>query len=279
MTFKLDIKRAERKQRKARILLAGPSGAGKTMTALRIAQGLRTSGRVVLFDTERGSATLYADGKDFDHADLPDVSFETYISALDQAAAAGYEVVVIDSASHAWEALLEEKDKMQGNSFANWRKITPRYEKLVQAFLTFPGHVIVTVRAKMKYEQGDDKKVKPIGLDPVMRDGFEYEFDLYGMIDIEHNMTIRKTRIVTFADKIITKPGEKLGEEIRDWLASGKSEPEPLYSLALVPEDKRESAAKYFETVGMVNLGEGVYRAKAKIDNLEKYRVQENVQQ
>lgn len=272
MNLQLTIKKAERKQRKARILLAGPSGAGKTMTALRIAQGLKTDGKIVVFDTERGSATLYADQNDFDHADLPNVDFETYIAALEQAAKAGYECVVVDSASHAWEALLEEKDKMQGNSFANWRKITPRYEKLVQAFLTFPGHVIVTVRAKMKYEQGDDKKVKPIGLDPVMRDGFEYEFDIFGMIDIEHNMTIRKTRIDKFADKIITKPGEQLGEEIRDWLASGKVE-EVRYSLGLIPEEKRAAAQKFFEDAGMKALGDGIYRAEKAVPALEKYRI------
>ena len=233
--MELLIKKAERQQRKARILLAGPSGAGKTMTALRLAEGLRGNGRILLLDTERGSATLYADNVDFDHADLPNYEFDTYLAALKQAAAAGYAVVVVDSASHAWESLLEEHGKMQGNSFANWRKITPKYDQLVQAILNYPGHIIVTVRAKMKYEQDDKKQVKPIGLDPVMRDGFEYEFDMYGMIDIEHHMAIRKTRIERFADKIITRPGEELGKEIRDWLASGK--PEPIIEPADLPDE------------------------------------------
>jgi len=220
----LIISKAERKARKARILLAGPSGSGKTMTALKLATGLKTDGRILFLDTEKGSATLYADSIDFDHADLPDVAFDTYISAIKQAGNLGYEVLVIDSASHAWESLLADKEKMQGNSWANWAKITPRYDALVRAMLDYPGHIIVTVRAKMKYEQGDDKKVKPIGLDPIMRDGFEYEFDLFGMIDIEHNMSIRKTRIEKFSDKIITKVDSDLGEAIRDWLASGKKE-------------------------------------------------------
>ncbi len=240
MSTKLTFKKATRAEAKARLLICGPAGAGKTMTALRVAMGLvrnSSNKRILVLDTERGSANLYADFADFDHADLPDYDWETYIGAINQAAEAGYAVLVIDSISHAWEALLERKDKMQGNSYANWAKVTPMYTRLVQAILNYPGHIVLTCRAKIKYETDERGKPTPIGLDPIMRDGFEYEVQLYGMIDIEHNMTIRKTRIEQFADKIIFKPDEKFGEEIASWLSSGKK-------LVEIPVEFTEYAIK-----------------------------------
>lgn len=229
----LNIKKAVRTQRKARILLAAPSGGGKTMTAIRLAKGLVGNGKVLLLDTEKGSATLYADTADFDHADLPNTDWDTYLAAIKQATTVKYDALIIDSASHAWESLLAEKERMPGNSYTNWAKITPKYEALVNAILGFSGHIIVTVRAKMSYEIGDDKKVKPVGLSPVMRDGFEYEFDFYGMLDIEHNMTVRKSRIDKFAGKIITKPDEDVGMAIASWLASGKAPEKQLYKISV----------------------------------------------
>lgn len=218
----LQITKAVREKRPARILICGPSGSGKTMTALRIAHGLAgEKGKILLLDTERGSAKLYSTVCDFDTAELPDYAYDTYIEGIREAAEHKYDVLIVDSASHAWAELLDQHNKMQGNSFANWGKIGGKYEQLVQALVTYPRHIIVTCRAKMKYEQNDKKQVTPIGLDPIMRDGFEYEFDLYGMIDIDHNMTIRKTRIEQFADKIINKPGATLGVDIAAWLDGG----------------------------------------------------------
>ena len=48
-----------------RLALMGPSGAGKTLTALHLAQDL-DAGPIAFIDTERGSASKYADQFDFD---------------------------------------------------------------------------------------------------------------------------------------------------------------------------------------------------------------------
>jgi AAA domain len=218
--MELKIKKAVRGQKKARILIAGPAGAGKTMTSLLVARGLAGKDKILVIDTEHGSASLYADYCDFDVLELPDHEVGTYVSALRSAAAAKYGTVVVDSASHLWQQILDKSKKMSGNSFANWGKLGTEYEEFVKAALSYPGHMVITTRAKIKYEQ-EGGKVKPIGLDPIMRDGFEYEVDIYGMIDVDHNMAIRKTRIKDLADKIITKPGEELGKYIGDWLSSG----------------------------------------------------------
>src|SRR5262245_45143039 len=56
--------RATKLEAKLRLALAAPSGAGKTYTALQLATHL--SGPIALIDTERGSASKYADLFTFD---------------------------------------------------------------------------------------------------------------------------------------------------------------------------------------------------------------------
>lgn len=281
----LQIAKAVRQKRPARILICGPSGSGKTMTALRIAHGLcPEGGRILLLDTERGSAKLYSNVCDFDTADLPDYHYDTYINAVNEAAELGYDVLVVDSASHAWAELLDQHNKMQGNSFANWGKIGGKYDELVKTLVNYPKHIIVTCRAKMKYEQNDKKQVTPIGLDPIMRDGFEYEFDLYGMIDIDHNMTIRKTRIEQFADKIINKPGATLGHDIAEWLNAGADVPEApkapkvqkvwRYKIdSANPETLPKIVKLLEENAEYVTYADGIHVSTKEFKQLVNYRV------
>jgi hypothetical protein len=235
-----------------------------------------TDGRILLLDTEKGSSTLY-DTIDFDQADLPDFQYDTYINALTQAASAGYEVVIVDSLSHAWEEFLDQHNKMQGNSFTNWGKITPKYNQLIQAIVQFPGHIICTLRAKSEYvlsDKGNGKQVpERVGMGVIMRPGSEYEFDVVGMLDIAHNMTIEKTRLQWLADKNITKPDEKLGKQIREWLDSG-AVIEHWYQVASLPDDKRPAAEKYLTDGGAEYMKLlGVWKSPKELPKLKAYEI------
>src|SRR5690242_6786947 len=85
---------------KARVALDGPSGSGKTYTALVTARALAgPGGRVAVIDTERRSASLYADRFQFDTLALDTYDPRVLIEALAVAGQAGYECVVIDSLS------------------------------------------------------------------------------------------------------------------------------------------------------------------------------------
>ncbi|MGW4720942.1 AAA family ATPase, partial [Nocardia sp. NPDC004260] len=53
----MEFEEATKEAAKARIALTGPSGAGKTYTALMLAFGLGEN--VAVIDTERGSASKY----------------------------------------------------------------------------------------------------------------------------------------------------------------------------------------------------------------------------
>lgn len=234
----MQIKKAVRLQRKARIDISGTSGSGKTKTALLLASGM--GGKILLIDSERSSASLYAEDTPFDVIDLPDTTIGSYFTALDMAV--GYDVVIVDSLSHAWEAVNEAvqeaaKRERGGNTFQLWGKIgNPLYAKLLDKILSLPAHVIVTMRVKSdyvmeEYTRGDGKTgTKPIkvGLAPKFREGGEYEFDIVANMDLEHNLIIEKTRLPFLDGRVINKPGPELGEQIRKWLDGGSIVTKPV---------------------------------------------------
>ena len=81
--------------------LAGGTGSGKTNSALRLATGLAGGERFGVIDTENGRASHYADAFAFDSARLdPPFTPARYLEAIRAADAAGYPVIVVDSASH-----------------------------------------------------------------------------------------------------------------------------------------------------------------------------------
>lgn len=226
--------RAERKQAKLRLAICGPSGSGKTYSALLIAQGLAPSGKVALIDTERGSGELYSDLIEYDISVLaPPFTPQRYTSLIKEAEKAGYDVLIIDSLSHAWVGeggVLDMHDKASassktGNSFTAWREVTPQHNVLVNAILGAGLHVIVTMRTKTAYEVIDEagkKKPVKVGLAPVQREGMEYEFTTVLDLSVDgHIATASKDRTRLF-DGQRWMPDIATGETLREWLSSGK---------------------------------------------------------
>lgn len=234
------IKKATKTQARLRMAIHGPSGCGKTFSALRIARALAAPGkRVCLIDTERGSASKYADKFDFDVIELSDDNYapSRVGEMLTQIAEAGYDVAIVDSMTHFWNGnggflnLVDQeviKMKAKGNkpdSFAAWKQVDPIYQRMVHAIHMSPMHVIVTLRAKMEYAkvEGDNGKtrVQKVGLAPEMRDNFQYEMDVEGMLDLEHNLAIGKTRCDAIDGMVFRKPGEDIASALRTWLSTG----------------------------------------------------------
>lgn len=224
------FKKAVRRQSKLRLAICGPSGAGKTYTALRLAYGLGTT-RIAVIDTERGSASLYANEEvdgvkwEFDVLELTDYSPETFINAINSAR--DYDVLIIDSLTHAWDGIKTTAENASirlkgGNVWAGWGVARPKERDLLNAMLTFPGHVIATMRAKTEWQIIDRKPVK-IGLAPEQKAGIEYEFSIFIDIDHEHNAIVTKSRCAALTDQVVSRPGNDFANKILSWLNEGEN--------------------------------------------------------
>ena len=275
------FKKASKSQAKLRAAFFGPSGAGKTFSSLSIAEGLCDGGDIALIDTERQSASKYADRFSFDVLDLDDRSISGYIAAIRMAAEAGYSVLITDSLTHAWQQLLEEverlaKAKYRGNTWSAWSEGTPLQRRLVDAILDFPGHIIATMRSKTEWQTSSDAggKTRPVrvGLAPEQGKGVEYEFDLLMEISTEHIGNVIKDRSGRFQDKLIEKPGKDFGKALAEWLSDGSAPQPPAPTVADDAAVKKASAAikaatsqddlKRFTTVVDQRQHDGIYSAE-----------------
>jgi hypothetical protein len=274
--FKMSgFKKATKAAAKLRLGLIGPAGSGKTMTALRIAAGL--GGPVAVIDTERGSASLYAGerGLDFDVIELDTYGVERFIDAIKAAADGGYATLVIDSLSHAWSGkggILEFVDNagkrnQGGGNFGAWRDATPRHNSLVDAILGAPLHVICTLRSKVEYvveNVGGRNQVRKVGLQPVQRDGLEYEFTVVGDVTQDHDLVVTKTRAAFLKDAVIREAGEDLGKQLAAWLSDGTTPARPAVEVRSAKGPPEGSL--YYQIVLFIAQAENV-RTLGRIGN------------
>lgn len=170
--------------------IAGSTGSGKTLSALKIARGLAggDDGKIFVIDTESGRAGHYAVAKGeqpsaskfaFRWANLhPPFSPQSYRDAVMAADVAGASVVVIDSMSHEWagdggildwrETELEQSVERarqraesagwrfdeyrtrENLSVTSWIKPKGGHKRMMSAFLACRPHLIFCLRAEEK---------------------------------------------------------------------------------------------------------------------------------
>lgn len=233
------IREAKRKGTHLRMAIIGPAGSGKSYTALKIAKGLTRNGRIAAIDTEHQSLDKYADilaPLSFSKIDLDTFSPETYADAIEFVFNEGFDTLSIDSLSHGWmgkDGALEQVDRaarrsQSGNTFTAWKDVTPMQNRLTEAIIQAKGHVISTMRAKTEYQivENDKGKKEPkkIGLGPVQRADVEFDYDVVGEMDMDHNLIITKTRIEFLDGMVVKRPDEQLGKQILAWLDGNEPE-------------------------------------------------------
>lgn len=259
------FKPATREKLKLRMAIDGPSGSGKTFTALRAAFTLGQ--RVAVADSEHRSAAKYVglspDGFpwQFDVCELSHFAPTTYAQVIKEAEAAGYDVLIIDSLSHAWDGVggaLDQVDRKAGsggNSYTAWKDVTPQHRDMIEAILGCKMHVISTMRTKMGYVLEPDAKgkmvPKKVGMETVQRQGMEYEFDVVVDMDVEHLAKVTKSRCPEIDGLCSMKPGPEFFSPLVRWLNTGA---EPIQRPLFVPQVQQPQGP-----MGVVDAG--VYQA------------------
>ena len=247
-----------------RLATIGPAGSGKSFTNLKIlalmlgGTALESGGvmlarranglaRIAVIDTEYGSARKYADlfpsdipGQAcFDVVELQRnnvgaIDPADYMKAIAAARQYEYEGLDIDSGSHAWEGVLDIKNKKDlkgGDSFTNWNSITPIQNTFIKEIISYPGHVAMSMRSKAEYviEPNPNKpgknKVTKVGTKPIQREGVDYEFDVVLLMADGGMATVDKTRCNELTDRDFVKPGVELADVLKAWLASPVAAP------------------------------------------------------
>lgn len=247
--------KAERKKAKLKLNLNGPSGSGKTYSALQMATGLGE--KIAVIDTENESASLYASEFKFDTLPLrPPYTPERFIGAIQAAYNMGYEVLIIDSASHEWigtGGCLEINDKaaarFKGNTWSAWSETTPKHRKFIDAMLQTDMHIITTTRAKTETVQGEGKKILKLGMKAEQRDGYEYELTV--ALDVLHENHVAvptkdRTKLFNPEGEVITR---ETGKRILAWLNDGRSQEEALL------EAYQEAVERIGNTKDIAELG------------------------
>ena len=244
--------KAEREKIYLKIAMTGTSGSGKSYSSLLIAKGLAGNGRLAMIDTENGSGSLYADLVDYDVVTMTaPFTVDKYSLAIIEAVKQKYDVLIMDSITHAWQELLLEKEQIDlrgGNSFTNWAKISPKHKFFIDAILQSKIHIIATMRSKQEYviEQNEKGKAAPrkVGMAPVQREGMEYEFTTVFDIAQNHTCIASKDRTGLFDNKIFV-PTVQTGEEIRAWLSGRKEKVENLTNHVQKPAPAQPTKLEY----------------------------------
>lgn len=235
------FRKAERRKAKLRLALCGVAGAGKTLSSLLIAVGLK--GKTCVIDTEAKSADLYAKkmeieyGFSYEVAEFdPPFTPARYVEAIKAAEKEGFDIIIIDSLTHAWAGEGGALDMVSNITRANpradsraaWGKVTPEHNRLIEAILTSKSHIIATMRSKPDHfatekEKGKYSTVK-VGLSPIQRDGMDHEFTVVFDISDEHFARSTKDRTDMFDGRNF-KISTETGEELLGWLNEGIDEP------------------------------------------------------
>jgi hypothetical protein len=182
------------------ISLMGPSGGGKTFSALRLATGIQrvSGGEIFVIDTEARRALHYADRFTFRHLEFgaPFGSLD-YLAAIEHCAKKGAGVVIIDSLSHEHEGpggLLEQHQaeverlsrgdagKAERVKMLAWSAPKAARRRLLNSMTQLPINVIACFRAKEKLKIERGKEPVPMGFMPIGGDEFVFEMTVSALL-------------------------------------------------------------------------------------------------
>lgn len=187
--------------------LCGPSGGGKTYSALRLATGIQrvVGGKLAVIDTEANRSLHYADAFAFDHMPFPPpFSPDDYLDAIQECIRGGAKTIVVDSMSHEHEGpggVLEwherEVERLakawnqppSATQFPAWAEPKGARRRLLNAILQLEVNLVCCFRAKRKVQmptveqrRAGQKQPIDLGWMPIAGPEYAYEMTALGVL-------------------------------------------------------------------------------------------------
>lgn len=173
--------------------LMGPSGGGKTFSALRLATGIQqvTGGDIYGIDTEARRMLHYADSFKFKHVqfDAPFGSLD-YLAAINHCVAQGAKIIIVDSMTHEHSGpggyLMTQEaevERMAGNDYAKrervkmagWIKSAKLRGLMISGILQLNANFIFCFRAKEKTKPVKGGGIVEMGFMPIAGEELLFE--------------------------------------------------------------------------------------------------------
>lgn len=180
--------------------VVGPSGTGKTFSAMRIATGMQrvTGGDIHVIDTESRRALHYADRFKFRHVPFAaPFSPDDYLAAMRHSVSRGARVIVVDSMSHEHEGdggVLEwharnvermckgDEGRRDKVAMAAWIEPKAARRRLINGLLQLPANFVFCFRAKEKIKPVRGKDPEQLGWMPIAGDEFVFELTVSALL-------------------------------------------------------------------------------------------------
>ncbi len=238
------------------IAIAGPTGSGKTESAMRLARGyVGPQGKFLVIDTEEKRA-LYkkARHQPWDWLDFqPPFSPAAYIAAI--AAGNGYGAVVLDSMSHEYngpggmqDMQLEDLERMSKGDVGKmerltapaWKRAKLEHKKLMASIIRYPTLLIVCLRAepKIKFTKDQQGKTQIVdaGYQPICEKMFMYEMLVGAMVHSDNPGVPNHIKKLEPELESVFLEGKQIDEDTGRRLAAWAKGSQPKAAAASAPQ-------------------------------------------
>ncbi len=262
--------------------LAGPTRAGKTWTALLVAQGLQSAGPrsdrpILMINCEGGNGRIYADRfKYHDYNLTRPFRPQRYLEAVKAAIEARPSVLIIDTATHMhdgpggsldWHDEIVEERGPEYKASA-WKTVHQSEDHFIYVLKECEFPVIICFRAKHKIDVGyKDPKTgvkswKPLGLQPIAgRISFETTLTLMLPEQAKGVPDLAQSQLRSPWDVEIQRllpDGQALGHEfgiaLAEWAKGDqtKSEPTKAKAVKVLTDKLRDQWRERWRNAGKV---------------------------
>lgn len=276
--------------------ISGPSGGGKTWSALEIATGMQAvrGGDIAYIDTEANRALHYADYFKFHHipftAPFSSLDYLAAIKFAEKKAAGG--VIVVDSMSHEHEGeggfhdshdaeverlIRGDDSKREAVKMLAWNKPKQARRRLINTMLQMNTSFVLCFRAgdksKPVQKQGEKSKVVHLGFMPIAGPEFVYELTASALlmpgakgVPTWSPEEVGEKQMVKLPEQFKTlfadgKPlSREHGRKLAEWARGGVTSPAQVSAPALTGGSLKERAEAFV----------GALKAAKTLDSLKK---------